>query len=111
MQQVAQLIKTGAKRPTDLAARFGGEEFIVVFADTEIESAERLVREVVESVEAMHLPHPNSETSPWVTLSAGVASAHPSVGTDPQSLIATADAALYRAKDAGRNRVERMALG
>jgi diguanylate cyclase (GGDEF)-like protein len=55
--------------------------------------------------EALALPHPASPVSPVVTISLGVAACIPSTEVSAQSLVAQADAALYRAKESGRNRV------
>jgi diguanylate cyclase (GGDEF)-like protein len=94
----------GEIRADDLAARFGGEEFVIAFPDTAksagFEAAEKL-RAAVE-----HYPYPGGSGQPLgrVTLSGGVAS-FPEDGAFPADLIARADAALYQAKEQGRNRI------
>ena len=85
-------------RPGDLLARYGGEEFAILLADVDeraaADVAERLRRQVAES---------GAEGAPPCTMSVGVAVIRP---TEPfDALVARADAALFRAKDAGRNRV------
>lgn len=88
-----------ATREADVAARYGGEEFIVVLPDCQLEGAvdaaerirERLAKEVFEGGK--------------VTVSIGAAEC-PAHGESPMELIAAADAALYEAKSAGRDRVE-----
>jgi diguanylate cyclase (GGDEF)-like protein len=94
---------SGALRPSDCAVRYGGEELMVLLPDTSDQVAtavaERLCERIRQSVvfRDMRLPLPH------ITASLGVASLAP--GQDDHGLIATADAALYRAKDQGRNRV------
>jgi diguanylate cyclase (GGDEF)-like protein len=87
-------------REIDTPARFGGEEFVAVLPETGLEAAV----EVAERIRAMLASRIFEGRR--VTLSIGAAE-FPVHGEDAQRLIAAADAALYRAKDAGRNRVER----
>lgn len=90
----------GGLRPGDLLARFGGEEFAVLVADVDenaaVEVADRLRRQVAESA---------SDGAPQMTLSVGVAGIRSNEGFD--ALVGRADAALFRAKQAGRDRVGR----
>lgn len=92
-----------ALRPTDCAARYGGEELIVLLPTTTREAAamvaQRLCEQLRESVVFADMRKP----LPHMTASFGVATL--AVGEDAQALVAHADAALYRAKDAGRDRV------
>lgn len=106
LQQVAQAINLQAHRPTDLAARYGGEEFVLLFAETGADNAMRLAEMVRARIEALQLPHPNSSTSAWVTVSIGASAMSPKPAMEIEQLFAAADAALYRAKAQGRNRVE-----
>jgi diguanylate cyclase (GGDEF)-like protein len=85
-------------RASDVAARVGGEEFVVLLPDTDIAGAEPLAQQLIEHVAA----HPHPVCGP-LTLSAGVATFR--AGDDGQSLFRRADRALYAAKSAGRNRV------
>jgi diguanylate cyclase (GGDEF)-like protein len=92
-----------ALRPTDYAVRYGGEEMIVVLPETTAKIAttvaERLCKRVREAVvfEDMRVPLPH------ITGSFGVATLAP--GLDENTLVEAADAALYRAKEAGRDRI------
>lgn len=101
--RTAAQVLIGALRPTDFAVRYGGEEMMVVLPDTNLQVAEvvagRLCQRMREAVvfSDMRLPLPH------VTSSFGVAALGP--GQDDTALIASADAALYRAKEAGRDRV------
>src|SRR5215208_1807252 len=93
-------------RELDTPARYGGEEKAEVHPPTEVEGAEMLAVRIREAVEALRVPRVRGGGALQVTASFGVASV-PDAATDRDSLIAAADAALYRAKRGGRNRVER----
>lgn len=105
LQQVAQAINSHASRSGDLAARYGGEEFVMLFSETEAESAMLLAETVRAHIEALHLPHPRSPTSAWITVSIGVATIRPHQLDNRETLFVAADRALYVAKEAGRNQV------
>ncbi len=100
---VANIINSVARRKTDLVARFGGEEFIILLDDTPkeavLELAEEIRSAVAESV------YKEGDTNLKVTVSIGVSITIPQLNMPPNDLIKTADKALYRAKEAGRNRV------
>jgi diguanylate cyclase (GGDEF)-like protein len=92
------------KRASDSVARYGGEEFAILMPATEPEGAMIVAERILEAVEALALPHAGSEVADHVTVSIGVASIQSTSEGAPARLIAAADAALYRAKHAGRNR-------
>jgi len=106
LQQVAQAIQSHALRPTDLAARYGGEEFVLLFAETEADSAYLLAESIRAHIEALQLPHPRSPTSPWITVSIGVATIRPHQLDNTETLFVAADRAMYVAKEGGRNQVQ-----
>ena len=87
----------------EVNCRFGGEEFVVMLPETDKETACLRAEELRSAVEALVIRY-GDHNLPRVTVSIGVASL-PENGTDPQMLLAAADAALYRAKNEGRNRV------
>jgi diguanylate cyclase (GGDEF)-like protein len=105
LRRVAQALQHAVKRPFDLVARYGGEEFAVVLPDTGVPGAKRLAEEMRKAVELLDIAHAASPVSGRVTISAGVAAIAPEAGAQPDMLIAAADACLYEAKLAGRNRV------
>lgn len=104
LQQVASAMKRCAGRPPDLLARYGGEEFIILLPAVGGDGAEVVANRILEEVRGLNLPHSASSVSDQVTVSMGVAAVHPSDDNDPEALIRTADALLYRAKETGRNR-------
>lgn len=102
--EVARVVQSNARRAGDLAARFGGEEFALLLPATSGADAATVAERTRAALEALALPHPDG-ACPVVTASFGVATFVPESDGDPERLLATADAALYRAKREGRNRV------
>lgn len=92
----------GAAGREGAAFRYGGEEFLLLLPDRDEAGALDVAEGIERSLEDLHLNHGGSAIGP-VTVSMGLA-LYPQHG-QPQSLVATADAALYRAKEQGRNRV------
>jgi diguanylate cyclase (GGDEF)-like protein len=90
-------------RPTDLVARFGGEEFVIIFPDTDLEHAMLAADRVRLAIAESPLKMPDGTALPHVTISLGVAQL--SSGQSVAQLLKAADMAMYRAKQAGRNRV------
>ena len=111
LQKVAQALEAHALRPTDLAARYGGEEFVLLFGETPGPAAARLAEAIRTTVEALHLPNPRSPTSPYITVSVGVATIVPTQLDQIDQLFVCADRAMYAAKGTGRNRVESALVG
>ena len=105
LRDVAQAISKVIKRPADLAARYGGEELAIILPNTDPEGAKKVAEKINLQVKALHLPHINSPIDIYLTLSFGVAGVTPCHNSSPQKLIETADRALYRAKESGRNRI------
>ena len=101
--RVARSLQEATRRSTDLVARYGGEEFAVLLPDTDLVMAIEVVDRLREAINRLKIPHEQSDANPWVTVSLGVACQFPSLGNTPQELIAAADAALYEAKQQGRN--------
>ena len=102
LQALAQALVKAGRRAGELVARYGGEEFVVLLPDTSREDALEAARRMQHEVWSLALPH--AEMSPGiVTCSFGVASLIPSQEHIPEDLVRQADAALYRAKQSGRN--------
>jgi diguanylate cyclase (GGDEF)-like protein len=94
---------TAGSRDVDLVARYGGEEFAMILPRTDVDGAVRLARKLRETVAAT--PFPVGADVLDITMSVGVA-VFPRHGGTAKEVVAAADAALYRAKAAGKNRVE-----
>jgi hemerythrin len=109
LQAVARAVQGCLRRSSDLLARYGGEELVVVLPDTDLAGALDVAQRMVQAVRDVQLAHAASAVAEHVTISAGVCSQVPvprQEGASPSAaLIACADAALYQAKDQGRNRV------
>ena len=105
LHNIAQAISRVVKRPADLAARYGGEELAIILPNTDPEGAKKVAEKVSLQVKALQIPHINSPIDIYVTLSIGVAGYIPSHNSSPQMLIETADRALYKAKELGRDRI------
>jgi two-component system cell cycle response regulator len=108
LREVAQRIDA-EMRISDTSARFGGDEFAMVLAHAAIDDGEKVGARVLQAVRNRPIPI-KPGVSETVTLSIGVAAANPGPGQRDykvlaERLIAEADAALYRAKSAGRNRM------
>ncbi|GAB1544319.1 hypothetical protein NUACC21_69950 [Scytonema sp. NUACC21] len=105
LQNVAQAINRAAKRPADLVARYGGEEFAVLLPNTVVDGAVQVAQFIQQQVKQLQLLHDESLVSKYVTLSLGVSSLIPSQENSKEVLFQLADAALYKAKNRGRNRI------
>jgi len=103
--EVASVFANAVRRAGDLAARYGGEEFVVLLPNVDHAHALGVAEDIRAACEALAIPHPESPASAVVTLSLGVACCVPGDGVAIESLISSADAALYRAKEEGRNRI------
>jgi len=101
---VAGALQGSLRRSGDFVARFGGEEFVIVLPDCDHEMATRLAENVHAAVARLAVAAPFTEAG-CVSVSVGVATSQPNAAIPAAELLAQADAALYRAKEAGRNRV------
>ncbi len=102
---VARAVVDSMRRASDLAARFGGEEFAVILPDTDEDGAMRIAETVLHAARSLEIEHEESSFG-IVTLSIGVASMNPERGGELSALIGRADQALYSAKQKGRDRIE-----
>jgi diguanylate cyclase (GGDEF)-like protein len=102
---VAGVFLRSLARAGDVAARYGGEEFLVLIPGADDEGARAFAEKLRRGCEALAIPHPTAPSGQIVTISLGVASCIPSRDNTAGALLVQVDAALYRAKQAGRNRV------
>lgn len=102
LQDIGSLLSAGI-RGGDIACRYGGEEFLLILADTDLQSACERAEKLQEQVRNMHVRH-RGEILRRITLSIGVA-AFPQHGSSASQIVTAADQALYQAKAAGRDRV------
>jgi diguanylate cyclase (GGDEF)-like protein len=104
LQRIAAVVDSFAKRPLDLAARYGGEELAVILFDVSREHAERFAEQLRAGVQNLRIPH--IDHAPGVaTVSVGVAVVHPTLERSPDGALQLADEAMYAAKRDGRNSV------
>jgi diguanylate cyclase (GGDEF)-like protein len=103
--RVAEVIADCAQRPLDFAARYGGEEFAVVLYGPVHDHGRELSEHLRHTVSELRIPHAESPTSPWLTVSIGVAVVNPGTARSLAGAIQLADEALYQAKEDGRNRI------
>lgn len=106
LKRVTDAVSKMLKRPGDLLARFGGEEFAVLLPETDEYGAEIVAEQLRLCIESLAIPHPRSDVLPLVTISVGVSSMTRPAASDIVPLIERADRALYTAKRNGKNRVE-----
>ena len=106
LKAVATALRASLARPHDLVARYGGEEFVCLLPECDLASAYHKAQALCRAVQALGLEHKASSVADVVTISAGVACQVPDGESTPEALLAQADAHLYRAKQAGRNRAD-----
>ena len=111
LRRIAQAIERSMMRRTDFTARYGGEEFVLILPDTDAHGALTSAERILAAVSSLALPHARSPVAAHVTVSIGVYAATPEAVRKPSEWVALADAALYRAKAGGRNRVELASTG
>ena len=107
LKQIAKTLKANINRPGDFIARYGGEEFIVILPETDINGASVVAEKLRAKVEALWIPHKNTNFGEHVTISAGVASLDiSSTIKETKDLIELADQSLYQAKIQGKNCIQ-----
>lgn len=106
LRAVGEELRHLAARNGGLAARFGGEEFVVFLRADNIAHAKRLAEELRVAVERIEIPHEETAGTATLTTSIGVALHQGSGSPDLSTLLGAADTALYQAKANGRNRSE-----
>jgi diguanylate cyclase (GGDEF)-like protein/PAS domain S-box-containing protein len=105
LQQVATALAAGVRREGALVARYGGEEFAVILPRTDAATAQEIAEGLRRRVEALGIAHSGSPNSSRITISVGISTRTPPQTHDFEDLMQSADDALYRAKEGGRNGV------
>ena len=105
LKQICKTVQSSTHRPSDLAARYGGEALAVILPNTDLEGARQVAEILRAAVKDLKMAHQQSAICDHVTVSAGVAALVPMVDLDSSELVKLADAALYKAKAAGRDTV------
>ncbi|HSC85564.1 MAG TPA: GGDEF domain-containing protein [Pseudomonas sp.] len=105
LRAIAQVIGRHARRPLDMTARYGGEEFVGLWYGLDEAAMLPILEAIRAEVEALGLEHARSDAASVVTLSIGLAWLLPQSQQNLEDCLRQADAALYLAKEQGRNRV------
>jgi two-component system chemotaxis family response regulator WspR len=105
LRQVAEAIRGCCSRPTDLPARYGGEEFALVLPNTSPGGARLVAEKLRQTIMGLKIAHTVPEAASHLTVSIGLATLTPGVGSHCRQLISAADKGLYLAKNSGRNQV------
>ena len=105
LRRLAKIIMSCVHRPTDVAVRYGEDEFMVMLSDTGIEDA-KLIAELIRTQVAIHdIKYSASNVKPYVTVSIGVVELNHSIEISKDEFISLADKALYKAKENGRDQI------
>jgi diguanylate cyclase (GGDEF)-like protein len=102
---IAAAIAGTAREKIDVISRWGGEEFLLVLPDADLAGAGVVAQRMIDNVRALRWPHPDPDIE-FVTVSAGGTAAIAQSDSSWNDMVSRADAALYRAKAAGRDRIE-----
>jgi diguanylate cyclase (GGDEF)-like protein len=102
LRLIASEIGAHARRPRDMAARFGGDEFALILPDTAADGAVQVIEDLLARVRLLEVPGAQGERI-HITLTVGVYTRVPAASSEPRHFFEGADAALYKAKAAGRD--------
>lgn len=105
LRRVAVTLNRFARRPLDITARYGGDEFTMLLYDADRSFVDEVTHRIRGDVEALAIPHERSGVAPVLTVSVGAACVRPVADRHREGLMQLADEALYAAKKQGRNRV------
>lgn len=105
LEQVAHTLKEHIQRDDDFVFRLGGEEFAGMILTQEENQNAHLIEQLCQIIEELKLEHSYSDTSEYITISAGIRTISPKDHISIEELYRTADAELYKAKASGKNRI------
>lgn len=103
LKAVAHCLGKSTKRPGEIVTRYGGEEFAIILPNTSQDEVLSFGHYLCQQIASLALPHPDRPELAYVTISVGLSSALPTLHSEAKALLTAADAALYRAKELGRN--------
>lgn len=102
----ASALSAVVRRSTDIVGRYGGDEFVVLLYDSDAEGAKIVAEEIAQALQALRLPDESGGEKAPVTASIGLTTVVPDAGTTNDAILQAADAALYRAKELGKNQAQ-----
>jgi diguanylate cyclase (GGDEF)-like protein len=102
---ISGLLEKNVKRSSDLVARFGGDEFVVLLSNTDSDGAFQVADTIMATIYDAKIIHEGSPLSQHLTLSIGCATMIPQANSTPSQLIEKSDLSLFKAKKSGRNAV------
>jgi len=106
LQAISNLLLSFTKRPNDISARYGGDEFLMVYGNASLDESLVQILKLMDIIRKLEIANPIAPKGPTVTVSVGLATSYPEMESNPQDLIRAADRLLYAAKEAGRDHVE-----
>lgn len=106
LKKIASSLREVLKRPRDFAARFGGEEFIVILPDCDINGAKLVLDNLSQVIAEKEIVHEFSNVSEYITASIGACIVDSEQLTDAEQVIKFTDDLLYQAKRSGRNQIK-----
>lgn len=102
LHRVSEVLQNNLQRASDVACRYGGEEFAIILTDTDLQGAKHIAERIHADLARLEIPHPVSPMG-RLSLSIGLSVSEAGGTVQPNELIAQSDQALYQAKHSGRN--------
>ncbi|PVV21316.1 MAG: diguanylate cyclase [gamma proteobacterium symbiont of Ctena orbiculata] len=106
LKAVSDVLRSFTKRPNDICARYGGDEFMLVYSNSNLDDSLVLILKLMDSIRKLEIPNPDAPSGPNVTVSVGLSNIYPEMESNRDDLIRSADHLLYTVKDTGRDSVE-----
>ena len=105
LQEVALALQETCVRDSDIVARFGGEEFVIVMPNTGYNGGKRVAEKVMQQMASLNISHAGSDICDRLTVSVGMVTVPKDISMTQHAIIELADEQLYLAKGTGRNRI------
>ena len=103
LKAIADILAQSVSRVDDFVARFGGEEFVLVLPNSDMDGAKAIAEKLLESVQKCNIPHSGNGVAGCVTVSIGVTTGRADKGRNADDFVKKADKMLYKSKQHGRN--------